>query len=123
MIVHLTEAETWNQALQRGELIAASVHTEGFAHCSTVAQILGVANRFYRAQTGLVLLAIDETQLTAPLRWEAPAHPDGSASSPDADQFPHVYGAIDIAAVIDVVPIVASDGGEFSPDQIPRNWS
>ena len=123
MIVHLTEAETWNQAVERGELMAASVHTEGFAHCSTVAQILGVANRFYRARSGLVLLAIDETKLTAPLRWEAPAHPDDSASSPAGDQFPHVYGAIDITAVIDVVPIVASGGGEFSPDQIPGTWS
>ena len=122
MIVHLTDAASWLAAQAAGELRAASLATEGFAHCSTTEQIVGVANRFYRGFPDLVLLAIDESRLSVPLLWEAPAHPDGSAPSAHEPQFPHVYGPITLEAVVDTAPFVPGPDGTFATDAVPASW-
>ncbi|MGD9793364.1 MAG: DUF952 domain-containing protein [Acidimicrobiia bacterium] len=122
MIVHLTDAGTWARAQAAGELRSASLTTEGFAHCSTIAQIIEVGNRFYRGASDLVLLAIDESSLTVPLRWEAPAHPDGSPAQPDEPLFPHVYGAIALGAIIDVAPFLPGPDGAFDHGSVPASW-
>jgi len=122
VIVHLTDAPSWAAAQAAGELRAASLSTEGFAHCSTRAQIIAVANRFYRGTAGLVLLAIDESLLTVPLRWEPPAHPDGSPATPDEPLFPHVYGAIPVSAVVAVAEFVPGPDGTFQPGSVPASW-
>lgn len=122
MIVHLTDAATWGAAQAAGELRASSLATEGFAHCSTTDQIVGVANRFYRNAPSLVLLAIDESLLTTPLRWEVPAHPDGSPATLHEPQFPHVYGPIALSAIVDSTEFVPGPDGRFHAGSIPATW-
>ncbi|MFZ5885725.1 MAG: DUF952 domain-containing protein, partial [Chloroflexota bacterium] len=58
MIFHITSRTDWEAAQAKGEYIAPSLQTEGFIHCSTAAQILPVAEKFYKGQSGLVLLMI-----------------------------------------------------------------
>ena len=115
-ILHISTQAAWQAALTAGSYQAASLYAEGFIHCSTAAQVEGVANAFYAGQPDLVLLVIDETRVSAELRWEAPAHPAGAQAAPpdDAQRFPHIYGPINLDAVQDVVALPPGPDGTFS---------
>jgi uncharacterized protein (DUF952 family) len=92
MIYHVTTKENWDKALAAGFYEAQSLHTEGFIHNSTAAQVQGVLERYYAGQTDLVLLHIEETKLTAVLKYElAPSI---------NEEFPHIFGVINVDAVI-----------------------
>lgn len=113
MIYHITSRAAWDEAQTTGAYTAPSLATEGFIHCSTVTQVVPVANNFYKGQTDLCLLIIDETRLAAQLKWEPPsggAPPPGVA---EGEMFPHVFGAINVEAVLKVVSLMADDAGVF----------
>ena len=93
-----------------GGYAPASLATEGFVHCTSGDPLmLDVANRFYGDTAGnLVAVAIETDRLTSEVRWEAPAHPDGSEAPADAPLFPHVYGPLNLDAVVAVAPLSAT---------------
>ena len=107
MIFHITSQIEWSQAQARGEYTAPSLVTEGFIHFSTDKQVLSVANAFYRGRKDLVVLKVDEARLKPELKWEAPAGPPADNIS-ESDLFPHVYGPVNMDAVVAVL--------EFQPD-------
>lgn len=102
-ILHLISLGDWSEANEAGAITPPSLADEGFVHCSTEAQLPGVVNRFYADRTDMLALTLDPSALgDAELRWEAPAHPDGSPNT-EADEtlrFPHIYGPIPVAAVL-----------------------
>jgi uncharacterized protein (DUF952 family) len=91
-----------------------SLASEGFIHCSTWSQVLPVARKFYRGQTGLVLLAIDPARVTAVLKWEPPSDGQPPEGVPYGDPFPHIYGPINTEAVVQVLDFGLDPNGEFS---------
>ncbi|MBC7534649.1 MAG: DUF952 domain-containing protein [Ferruginibacter sp.] len=97
MIYHVTRKSDWEKALSNGFYEAASLRTEGFIHASSVTQITGVLERYYENEKELLLLHIDEQLLTSPLKYEI-------ASSVD-QVFPHVFGAINLDAVVKTAEI------------------
>ena len=99
VIFHITTRSQWEQAQQLGDYRADSLDTEGFIHCSTIDQVVGVANRFYRGKTGLVLLKIECDRLKARLQFDA---------IETGELFPHLYGALNLDAIVQVL--------EFEPD-------
>ena len=114
-IYHLTPRQDWDSARNVGEYRAASLQSEGFIHCSAAEQVAAVANAFYPAQRGLILLVIDPNRLSAPLQWDPPAHP-APASAPASlhGKFPHIYGALNLDAVVDVLDFEPNAAGIFS---------
>lgn len=90
-LFHLVARNTWQDALARGEY-RASLETDGFIHLSTERQWPGARARFFAGASDLVLLVIDETRLRSPVRYERA----------DGDDFPHLYGPLDLDAVIEV---------------------
>jgi uncharacterized protein (DUF952 family) len=98
MILHLAIRADWEAAKSNGHYPwstrGITVADEGYAHCSFEEQWKGVRDRFYAdlADNELVLLEIDEASLTSEVIVEQ------LGAAPEA--FPHVYGCIDIAAVI-----------------------
>ena len=94
MIYHVVTGADWQRALQQGFYEAPSLAAEGFIHTSTAGQVAGVLNRYYKDQSGLLLLHIDETKLTATLKYEL-------APSVN-EEFPHIYGRLNLDAVIKV---------------------
>jgi len=119
MILHLLSRESWAEAQAHGQLIAQSVATEGFAHCSTEHQIVDVANKYYSGANNMVLLNIDPARLTSKLIFEPPAHLDGSPALPHEPMFPHIYGPINLDAVIEVIDFPCDFKGHFSsPPQL-----
>jgi len=97
IIYHITTAADWNNAKMKGLYDHSSLKEEGFIHCSQESQIAGVLERYFAGQTDLVKLVIDTDKLTSKYVF------DWSPSTQDT--FPHVYGPINIDAVIDVVPL------------------
>ncbi|MBK9035550.1 MAG: DUF952 domain-containing protein [Myxococcales bacterium] len=110
-LFHITTAPAWAAAQRAGEYRAPSLAADGFIHLSSAAQWLATANRFYRGQPELILLVIDGDRLSAPVRWE-----DGAPPTADGAQFPHLYGPLNLDAVIDARPLpVTADGTIGAP--------
>jgi uncharacterized protein (DUF952 family) len=58
-ILHITRRLQWETAKNLGSYRGDTLDTEGFIHCSTAAQMIGSANRFFKGQQDLVILVID----------------------------------------------------------------
>jgi uncharacterized protein (DUF952 family) len=113
MIYHLTSRQAWRDAQQRGEYRAESLESEGFIHCSTRTQILPVAEKFYQGQQGLLLLEIDPSLLASELRWEPPSGGAPPPGVPEGDLFPHIYGPINLNAVVKAYDLESHPDGSY----------
>jgi uncharacterized protein (DUF952 family) len=117
LILHLMTLDAWH-GWRPGERYApASLDIEGFVHCTAGDDLmLDVANRFYAGRYDLVVVTLDTTVLGSDVRWEPPAHPDGSAPADavDAPRFPHVYGPLEREAVVGVRRVTRDGDGRFS---------
>lgn len=102
-ILHITTPADWQAALEVGIYRADSLESEGFIHCSTAQQMAATANRFYAGQSDLLLLHIDPQALAAELRWEMA----------DGQDFPHIYGPINLDAVVEVEAFNPDADGSF----------
>ena len=97
MIYHVTNKNEWELALKKGFFDEPSLYTEGFIHNSTESQVNGVLERYYKDQTDLLLLHIDESKLVAELKYEL---------APSVNElFPHVFGNINLDAVVKITDI------------------
>ncbi len=114
MIYHITSRKAWEEAQAKGEYRADSLATEGFIHCSTLSQVLPVAHLYYKGQSGLILLEIEPALLSADLKWEPPSGGAPPPGVPVGYQFPHVYGPIDLDAVIRVLELESNPDGTFT---------
>lgn len=112
LIYHITECQQWENAGQSGEYRTDSLETQKFIHFSTVEQVLKVANAIYRGQSGLVLLTVDSAKLTAELKYEPP-DPAVPAVHEGEEVFPHLYGALNMDAVVSVVDFPPQADGSF----------
>lgn len=113
MILHLASNDAWLAAVKKGDYHADSLSTEGFIHCSKPSQILDVANTFYHSQQGLVLLVIAPSKLRAELKWEPPAE-SVPTHTRAGELFPHIYGPINLEAVVRVIRFEPNADGSFS---------
>jgi uncharacterized protein (DUF952 family) len=116
LIFHIVSKQDWQNALRAGSHEPPSVKSEGFVHCSTRGQTTDTANRFFRGRRDLVLLCIEPERLGAQLRFERPADVSDARAG---ELFPHVYGPINLDAVVQAVefPCVA-DGTFRLPDAV-----
>lgn len=105
-IVHITSRSAWRAAQAAGAYTADSLRQQGFIHGSRPSQVLRVANNWFRGQDDLVLLVIAPERLTADLKWEA------GVDAP-AETFPHIYGPLNLEAVVDVLPFERDAAGDF----------
>ncbi len=107
MIYHMLPAQTWAAQPKEAEYCTESLAEEGFIHCTGEATLVhDVANHFYRdVPDNLVVLAIDEQAVVAPIKWE-PA---------DGHLFPHIYGPLNLNAVQAVHQLTRNSDGAFLP--------
>lgn len=116
LILHITPRSQWDEAKTKGVYHCESLKVEGFIHCSTPAQVLPVANAFFTNQQGLVLLCIDSDRLQSELRYEPVEGMD----------FPHLYGTLNVDAVVEVLEFSPNAGGQFElPSGLAKqieNW-
>jgi uncharacterized protein (DUF952 family) len=106
MILHLAVRREWEAARESGaypwSTRGLGLEQVGYVHCSFEHQWRGVRERFYAdlADDELVLLVVDESKLSSKVVVE---RLDGAP-----DDFPHVYGPLEIAAVVDVRDVTSS---------------
>jgi uncharacterized protein (DUF952 family) len=73
----------WDAFRSAGETAGAPVDlADGFIHLSTAAQVAETAARHFATESDLVLVALDEAELGAALKWEP---------SRAGALFPHLY--------------------------------
>ncbi len=110
-LFHITERTVWLEAVRDGEYRMATrgvtLADEGFIHCSLRHQLRGVAEFLYRDADAddLVVLVIDTAEVPAPVRREAP--------EPGAEEYPHIYGALPVGAVTDVITVSRDGAGRL----------
>jgi uncharacterized protein (DUF952 family) len=110
VLVHLCPSDEWSSTRVQGELRPESLASVGFVHLSRPEQVHLPANRLYRGREDLVLLHIDPDRLDSPIRWEP-----GVTTDPESMLFPHLYGALPVAAVINVTSYRPGADGSFPP--------
>jgi uncharacterized protein (DUF952 family) len=114
LIYHITSQTAWDEAQANGEYLAPSLSVEGFIHCSTISQVLPVAENFYKGQHGLIILVIDSARLTSKLQWEAPSERVPSPKGvTEGQKFPHIYGPLNLNAVMKTVKLESNSEGKF----------
>lgn len=96
-IYKICPAPLWRAAEARGLFDGSSIdRQDGFIHFSTAAQAAETAACYFAGEADLLLIAVDADQLGPDLRHEP---------SRGGDLFPHLYGTLDLAAVLWVKPL------------------
>lgn len=109
MFYRIATRDDWLHALATGQFASADLAVEGFIHGSELHQVIRTADKYYRGQTGLVLLEIDEDLLARPVVRE-----DLSAGG---SKFPHSYAPIPVTAVARHFDFIERAAGGFElPD-------
>lgn len=105
-IYHICLRKDWENAHLQGIYRASSLESQGFIHCSRHEQLDRVANTYFRGQKELVLLVIDPLKINAELKWEPALDVPGQL-------FPHIYGALNLDAVIEMLALVSRPDGSW----------
>ena len=111
-IYKICPASAWREAERQGVYRgSADDARDGYIHFSTASQVAETAKKHFSGQTGLFLIRVDADALGDALRWER---------SRNDELFPHLYGELDLGAVIDVLDMRArSDGTHDIPELAP----
>jgi len=103
---HIVTPSQWEAFADSIYYEAASLHTEGFIHCSATGQLEATMNRYYKGEPTVLLLKIEAAKLSAELKYEL-------APSVN-DYFPHIYGQLNKDAITEVTEVHALADGSFS---------
>lgn len=91
-IFHLTTKMAWEQSQISGCHESETLTTEGFLHLSRPHQLHGVVSRYFQGVSNLVLLQVNQEEVTAPVKYEGG----------EDNKFPHIYGPLNLDAVVGV---------------------
>ena len=108
-IYKICPASAWREAERQGVFKGSPVDLrDGFIHFSTASQVAETARKHFAGEAGLFLIAVDADALGNALRWEP---------SRNNELFPHLYGDLDLGAVVDVLSLrTRSDGSHDVPE-------
>lgn len=104
-IYHILPRADWEEAESAGFYKPASLAEVGFIHCSDVHQVIPVANDYYQGKADLCVLCIAANKIIAEMRYETP--------SGEKCRFPHIFGKLNLDAVVAVFNMVKDEHGEF----------
>ena len=103
LIYKIVPEPLWRKAEEMGVFTGAPVDVaDGFVHFSTAAQVRETAAKHFSEADDLLLVAVNPEDLGDALRYEP---------SRGGDFFPHLYAALDLAAVQWVRPLPLGPGG------------
>lgn len=111
MIYHITTPAAWKKGQKDGQYVPEAFEQDGFIHCSKMEQIVGVGQRYYAGQTGLLILGINPEKLTSKLVFENLIGGE--------ELFPHIYGLLNLEAVESTAEFGQSAEGAFV---FPTDW-
>jgi uncharacterized protein (DUF952 family) len=104
VLYKICPAASWREAERTGIFRGSEAdRRDGFIHFSTAAQVAETAARHFAGQSDLLVLRVDGAKLGARLKWEP---------SRGGMLFPHLYGDLDLTAVVKVDPLPLGPGGQ-----------
>jgi len=111
-IYKICQASAWREAERQGVYRgSADDARDGFIHFSTASQVPETERKHFFGQRALFLVQVDGDALGSALRWER---------SRNDELFPHLYGELDLGAVIAVINLnMRSDGYHDIPELEP----
>ena len=102
----------WAATLAKGAYEGSEVDMrDGFIHLSATHQVRETAQKHFSGKAELLLVSVREESLGQSLKWEV---------SRGGELFPHVYGPLPFAAVIEVIPLPLVNGVHQFPESLPR---
>lgn len=106
LVYKIVSKDEWLKAEKTGIFAGAAVDlADGFIHFSTAEQVAETANKHFKGQDSLLLVAVDEDELDKKaLRYEV---------SRGGAFFPHLYSNLPLEAVVGVSPFSADKTGIF----------
>ena len=105
IVVHIARRVDWDHAHDAGVYVPPGFSEDGFIHMSRPERAQFPANAMYGRQADLVLLWIDTGRLTHRLVYEQ------ADDAPMA--FPHLYGQLNLDAVVGVSDLEPWESGDF----------
>ena len=91
-IYKIAPGALWREAEAKGRFDGAPVDlADGYIHFSTAAQVRETAVKHFSGEADLLLIGVDPGRLGGALKWEP---------SRGGQLFPHLYGPLDLGAVI-----------------------
>jgi len=111
-IYKILPASLWDAAERQGVFRGSPIDMQdGFIHFSIAEQAVETAAKHFAGERDLVLLHVDAARLGGRLKWEP---------SRGGALFPHLYGELELDAVIRVDPLpLAADGRHKFPPLDP----
>ena len=99
-LFHVAEQAAWQAARTAGAYAVSTrgptLDEEGFIHAAHMHQVDGVLDRFWADHPGPLVLLVIDTDLLNPA-W--------SEEQVDSESFPHIFGPINLGAVVEVRPL------------------
>ena len=105
IILHCLLESTWESYKNKAVYGERYMETEGFIHCSDIHTFHKVAPNFKNVTEPMVLLCIDTEKLNPLVKWED-LYNDGT-------EYPHIYGLLNINCVVNVLPFLRDENGDF----------
>jgi uncharacterized protein (DUF952 family) len=108
-IVHMAHASAWEEAKKTGSYTGDTLLRDGFIHFSQPDQLLSVANapaNPFLGMSDLILLYVDPIKLQTELKYEVPPG--------EQEAYPHLYGPLNVDAVIKDIPFTPGDDGLYT---------
>lgn len=105
LIYKICPEQLWCDAELAGSFNGAAIDlADGYIHFSTGGQLRETAAKHFAGQSGLVLIAVDDTILGSALRYEP---------SRGGALFPHLYSALDPKTVRWIAPLTTGTNGSY----------
>ena len=105
LVYKILRRAEWSFAQQCGVFTGSpDDERDGFVHLSAAHQVRGVCDRYFAAESDVVLLTVEAARLGAALKWE---------TSHKGEAYPHLYGALPLALVRSVADISRGDDGRL----------
>ncbi|WP_059174069.1 DUF952 domain-containing protein [Bacillus sp. FJAT-27445] len=105
IILHCLKKSVWERVKMNPYYGQESIEACGFIHCSSVENFWRVAPNFKRIVEPLVLLLIDSRKVEPITKWEDHDH--------CGREYPHIYGELNLNSVVEVLPFLKNEQGEF----------
>jgi uncharacterized protein (DUF952 family) len=93
-IFHFINQADLEKYLNADSLEVPSLQSSGFIHCSTLEQVISVANYIAPYDEEMQLIEIDPDRLRSEVRYE---NTDGGD-----ELYPHIYGPVNRDAIVDI---------------------
>jgi uncharacterized protein (DUF952 family) len=89
-LIHVTTEDAWEGAAQSGWYLPPGFEAEGFIHCCHRSQLERVLGEHFAGRDDVLLLVLEGSLIAADIRYERAGN---------GEDYPHIYGPIQPAAV------------------------